>query len=167
MALLNGQRTTKSNKINPDGGWFCIAVRRAYIITLPRSTSQYTHDRVSGSQRITRRALSVVIFIVLISSPFPYIAGHIESPIRADSSRERGDRRSVGITIAIPDQVCWILHGIIKITLFAREIIPPGIGVLAYSPGGFFPLCFCWELSASPFTISVRLSPVHVNYRVI
>src|SRR5437773_10644934 len=104
---------------------------------------------------VLRRALLVVVGVVPVVDPFPYVAGHVV-----------GAERALARFIA-PDGHEGLLSDppLIEVEMFDRGFdIAPGESAIGGALCRLFPFRFCRESFASPGAIGLGVKPIHIDH---
>jgi len=101
------------------------------LIIVPRATPQNTVIARNLPLRVRRWRTPIVGFAVLIRYPIPYIPGHIQSPIGADSIRitphQRGDLVAI---VYAPVNPIYIQVNICEVQqILHRRLVSTGVSV--------------------------------------
>src|SRR3989475_6789688 len=144
------------------GGLMLVTVGGTYRvrIILPGSPSNHTLLSAGGTGWVLRRAVLIIVLVVIVLDPLPDVARHLIGPVRTPSviilvlfSQCRG---------SIPKRD--VLDA--KVTSISGDrIIAPWIGPAINASRRFFPLSFSRQAAARPLTECAGIIPAHVDHR--
>ena len=122
---------------------------------------------VNRAERVSSRAVSVIVVTIFIKTPFPHVPGHVEQPVSVGGIC--ADRRCGDVTV-FPE----ILQGkfsppnVMRPLAVRFEFISPRIRFpFKTSPGGIFPFGFGRQPFACPVAVGDGIVPGNMYDRVI